>query len=483
MSQVFNTIIERDTYGSILYAVLGGLLLLSIYHLVLFFQNRDKSYLLYSFYTFFSFLAYIPVAEGGFLFDLSKYFNLDFRSKQFFTIIFNCLYFLFFVQFLRVKKRSKKWHNIIVYPVFILITIATVTFLILKSGISDFYFDSFKGIFPYLIAFHTIISFYILTKVKNKLKYYIIFGGIMLFICSILGERSVREFPFLNLTVRMGDFIYFAGLVVENIAFSFALGHRQRMNYHEKVAYNRNLISEMKKNEELKDKINLQHQKRLLAENDRIKYQQEISALKLSILQNQMNPHFIFNALNSIKYYILEHDTENAVNYLTKFSQIIRTILVSSTVKEFTLDQELHTIKVYVDIENLRFTKKIDFNIVIDEQINSEKIKLPPMVLQTFIENAILHGVATLDHKKITINVLRKNQQLEIRISDNGVGRKEAAKNRSRRNNSSKSLGTKIADEMLKNYFGPESYKIKYYDLHKNDQPTGTMVVLEIPIP
>ena len=95
MSEVISAIIERDTYDSILYAVLGGLLLLSIYHLTLFFQNRDKSYFLYSSYTFFSFLAYMPVAESGFLYDLSNYFHFDYYSKNLFTIIFNAVYFYF----------------------------------------------------------------------------------------------------------------------------------------------------------------------------------------------------------------------------------------------------------------------------------------------------------------------------------------------------------------------------------------------------
>lgn len=481
MSEIFYLIIERDTYDSILYAVLGGLLLLSIYHLVLFFQNRDKSYLLYSCYTFFSFLAYMSVTESGFLHDLSNYFNLDFRSKQLFTIIFNCLYFLFFAQFLNIKKTNKTWHRIIIYPAFSFIAIATLAFLFFKAGYSDLYFEFFKKTFPFIITVQTIISFYILTKIKNKLKYYIIFGGIMLFFCSIIGEHSIRQLPFMNVSIKMGDFIYFMGLLVENTAFSFALGHRQRINYRDKVSFNKNLIAEMQKNVQLKDKINLQLKKRLEVENEQSKYLQEISDLKLSLLQTQMNPHFIFNALNSIKYYIAEHDTENAIDYLTKFSKIIRTILVSSTVKDFTLEQEIQTVKVYVDIENLRFNNKIDFNIMIDDYINPELIKLPPMVLQPFIENAILHGVALLENKKIDLHILSENGHIQIQIIDNGVGRKEAAKNRVRHKNSSKSLGTKIADGMLKNYFGSNYYRITYEDLYEDEKPTGTKVTLEIP--
>lgn len=482
MIETFNIIIERDTYNSILYAILGGLFLLSIFHLALFFQNRRKPYLFYSLYTFFSFLAYMTVTESGFLFDLSNYFGFDYQSKQLFTIIFNCFYFIFFTYFLHIKDINRTWHQIIVFPVYFFITIAVVGFSLLKWGNSEFIFVNFYKAFVFLITAQTIISFYILSKVKNNLTYYIIFGGIFLYICSMIGEQTIRDLPFLKLTKKMGDFIFFIGLLIENIAFSFALGHRQRIIYREKVDYNTNLIVEMQKNEELKDKINLQEQNRLLVENEQIKFEQEISDLKLSILQTQMNPHFIFNALNSIKYYIIENDSENAVNYLTKFSKIIRTILVSTTVKEFTLEEELHTIKVYVDIENLRFKKEIDFKVYIDEHLNFEKIKLPPMVLQPFIENAILHGVALVENKKINLEVLSKETHIEIRIIDNGVGRKEAEKNRVQHKILRKSLGTKIANGMLKNYFGSKSFKIEYHDLHENGKPSGTMVVLEIPM-
>ena len=481
MSEVLNFIVERDTYESILYAVLGGLLILSTYHLALFFQNRDQSYLLYSSYTFFSFLAYMPVTESGFLFDLSRLLHFDDYSKHYFTIIFNCIYFLFFAQFLEIKKTNKRWCQIIVIPIYLFIGISTLGFLLLKLGISEHVFSTFGNAFIYLITAQTIVSFYILSKIKNNFKYYIIVGGVILYLCSVIGQHTVRDLPFLNLTKKMGDFIYFVGLLLENIAFSFALGHRQRLNYRDKVDFNKNLISEMQKNAELSHKINSENEKRLSVENKQIKYLQEISDLKLSILQTQMNPHFIFNALNSIKYYILENDSENAVNYLTKFSKIIRTILISSTVKEFTLEEELQTLKVYVEIENLRFNKEIEFTISIDPQLKPAEIKIPPMILQPFIENAIVHGIALVDCKKIDLKVVAKPPYIEIHITDNGIGRKEAQKNRTRYQSSTKSLGTKIADGMLKNYFGPQSCKIEYHDLYENEMAMGTRVVLQIP--
>lgn len=483
MSDILSFIIERDTYNSILYAVLGGLFLLSAFHLVMFFQNRDKSYLLYSFYTFFCFLAYIPVVDSGFLLDLSHYYGLDFRSKQFFTIICNSLYFLFFAHFLNVKKKNIVWYRIIVFPVFAYMVVATLTFLLLKGGFGDEYFNWFNRAYTFLITVQTLISFYILMLIKNNLKYYIIFGGVILFLCSIIGEHQIRELPFLNLTKKTGDFIYFIGLFIENLAFSFALGHKQRNIYIEKLSSDKNLIEELKKSEILKDRVNLENERRLLTENEKIKYLQDISELKLSVLQTQMNPHFIFNALNSIKYYIEKNDAALAVNYLTKFSKLIRTILTASRMKEFTLEEELQTIQVYVDIENLRFNNEMDFTIEVSPEVDAHKIKLPPMVLQPYIENAIIHGIATSDTKKIDLKVSQEENSICIKIKDNGIGRRESEKNQNKTKKFGKSLGTKIADEMLKNYFGSDSYSIVYHDLEENNHSCGTMVVLQIPAP
>ncbi len=481
MLAVIRTIIERDTYNSLLYTILGGLLLLTTYHLMLFFQNRSRAYLLYSCYTFFSMLAYIPLAEGGFLQEISTYFGLDDGTKQYFTIIFNCLYFVFFAAFLRIRKVNPKWHRIITLPVYILMAAATLSFLVMRFGDYDLFFHLFKKSFIPLIAVQIFVSFSLLLRVKNDLKYYIIFGGVMLFVTSLIGVHFVRELPWINISRKMGDAVYYFGVIVENLAFSYALGYQQKINYRDKVTLQENFIAEMKKNELLKDSISRENEKRLLVENEKIKYLQEISDLKLSVLQSQINPHFIFNALNSIKYYILEHETQIAAEYLTKFSNIIRTILAASMKRELTLEEELHTLKIYIDIENLRFNNEMDFSIKISPEIDPTKVTLPPLVLQPFLENAILHGISTVDNKKINVEVEPCNNGIKISIKDNGIGRELAFKN-NKNPVTRQSMGLKIAHGMLKNYFGAGAYDIKYVDLYENEKPAGTLVVVELPI-
>ncbi|AZI67177.1 hypothetical protein EIB71_05625 [Kaistella daneshvariae] len=479
MPSILDTVIERDTYNSLLYTILGGLLLLTTYHLMMFFQNRRKAYFLYSSYTFFSLLAYIPMAESGFLSELSSYLGIGESFKEYFIIIFNCFYFVFFANFLDIKKVNPRWYRIITLPVLVLMVLATVSFLIKKIWHVESFFALYKKLFVIVISVQIIISFSILLRVKNPLKYYIIFGGIVLFAASLVGERSVRELPWINISRKTGDVVYYFGVIMENLAFSFALGYQQKLNHREKVLFKDNFINELKKNEILKDSISRENEKRLLIENEKIRYLQEISDLKLSVLQSQINPHFIFNALNSIKYYVLENETHIAAEYLSKFSNIIRTILTASTMREFTLEQELHTLKIYMDIENLRFNNEMTFSIQVHPAINPLKVKLPPLVLQPFLENAVLHGLSTAENKKVSVEVNPTKDGIAISIKDNGVGRKSALK--SRKPDNRESMGLKIVHGMLTNYFGSGTYSITYVDLHENEKPTGTLVVVQIP--
>ena len=115
----------------------------------------------------------------------------------------------------------------------------------------------------------------------------------------------------------------------------------------------------------------------------------KILTLEQDMLRSQMNPHFIFNSLNSIKLYIINNEKENAVYYLNKFSKLIRKILIASKEKETCLQEELDTMQLYMNIENMRFDNEIEFKINVDEAINTEVTKVPSLILQPFLENAL----------------------------------------------------------------------------------------------
>lgn len=204
--------------------------------------------------------------------------------------------------------------------------------------------------------------------------------------------------------------------------------------------------------------------------------------LEQKALLLQMNPHFIFNAMNSIQHYIVKNKSDEAYEYLEKFSSLIRKILENSKNKLITLEEEMETLQLYLQIESLRFNDSFHFNIETESGIDTSAL-LPPMLIQPFIENALWHGLMPKEgEKKVTILFSHRNEILCCEIIDNGIGRKKA-KEYSRKK-SGTSLGIKLSEERIK-YFNEKDnvlYKITVEDLFdKNNVPSGTHVTLLIP--
>lgn len=210
-----------------------------------------------------------------------------------------------------------------------------------------------------------------------------------------------------------------------------------------------------------------------------------ILTLEQDMLRNQMNPHFIFNSLNSIKLYIINNEKENAVYYLNKFSKLIRKILMASKEKEISLNDELETMKLYMNIENIRFSNEIDFNINVDESINTEITKVPSLILQPFLENALWHGLSSkTEGKKIDLNVVKNTSNfITIEIIDNGIGRIASRKIKENKKLKRKSVGIDITKARLANFSKAfsESYSLDIEDLYTNEIPSGTKISLLIP--
>ncbi|MDT0558176.1 tetratricopeptide repeat protein [Ichthyenterobacterium sp. W332] len=217
-----------------------------------------------------------------------------------------------------------------------------------------------------------------------------------------------------------------------------------------------------------------------------LKKEKQILTLEQDMLRSQMNPHFIFNSLNSIKLYIINNEKENAVYYLNKFSKLIRKILVASTEKVISLKDELDTMELYINIENIRFSNAIQFSIDIDENVDANGIKLPSLVLQPFLENALWHGLSTKkEDKQIHLKVMSENDYVTISITDNGVGRKEAQRIKKAKILKQKSIGIEITKARLanfsKDFFG--DYNLDIVDLvDASGNALGTRVNLKIPL-
>ena len=218
-----------------------------------------------------------------------------------------------------------------------------------------------------------------------------------------------------------------------------------------------------------------------------ISQEKKIMTLEQNMLKSQMNPHFIFNSLNSIKLYIINNEKENAVYYLNKFAKLIRKILVVSNEKDISLADELDTMKLYMNIENIRFSNEIDFKISIDQDINLENIRVPSLILQPFLENSLWHGLSSkTDDKQIVLDVKKEGVDfITISITDNGVGRKISEERKLQKTLKRKSIGIEITKERLFNFSKrfAKMYNLKIVDLYDDqNNAIGTKVILNIPV-
>lgn len=216
-----------------------------------------------------------------------------------------------------------------------------------------------------------------------------------------------------------------------------------------------------------------------------LKSEKMILTLEQDMLRNQMNPHFIFNSLNSIKLYIINNEKENAIYYLTKFSKFIRKILIASTEKQISIAEELETMNLYMNIENIRFSNKINYETIIDPTVNVDSLKVPSLVLQPFLENALWHGLSPKKgDKSITVHVYQsKKDYVSISITDNGIGRIASKAIKENKILKRKSLGIGITKQRLENFSQRyvHSYTISIEDLYENNKPKGTKITLNIP--
>ena len=225
--------------------------------------------------------------------------------------------------------------------------------------------------------------------------------------------------------------------------------------------------------------------------NDHIKKesqsQQKIFQTEITALRAQMNPHFIFNCLNSIQLFTAQNEAEKASEYLSKFSRLIRLVLENSRSEKVTLENELETLRLYIEMEAMRFKGKVSYHINIAEGIDTSYIQIPPLLVQPFVENAIWHG---LMHKEeggmVNVEVTQPNENLlHIEISDDGIGREKAAEFKSKSATINKSFGMKVTNERIEliNQLYNSTTKVQVFDLNNQQgEATGTKVVVEIPI-
>jgi ligand-binding sensor domain-containing protein len=239
-------------------------------------------------------------------------------------------------------------------------------------------------------------------------------------------------------------------------------------------AYKYRIRQIRKKEEDLRKEEEL---KRRVAESRQLAAEMQNTVLRL-----QMNPHFIFNSLNSISRYILDKDIETANDYLGRFSSLMRSILNLAAKPHIYLSDEIELMELYIKTEAMRFEQKFEHKIILDGTIDPDEVLIPTMIVQPFVENAIWHGLSSKQgHGMIQITFEKQGQSLVCSVEDNGKGRASTAKEKGSKH---ESKALKITEQRLKSLSeetgNPTSFEIVDL-LDKDGNPSGTKVVIKIP--
>ncbi|MFI5219767.1 MAG: tetratricopeptide repeat protein [Bacteroidia bacterium] len=214
-------------------------------------------------------------------------------------------------------------------------------------------------------------------------------------------------------------------------------------------------------------------------------FEKQISDVEMKALRSQMNPHFIFNSLHSINKFMMDNDKGNASEFLSKFSKLMRAVLENSREREVSLEKDLSALELYMQLESLRFQNKFQYKIEVDENIDKENTLVPPLMLQPFVENSIIHGISNKDNGMIQIKIKKENDMIHCSVEDNGIGREEAMSISSTEKEKSKSLAMNITHERISilNQLKKAKAALNIFDLKDaENNPAGLRVELNLPL-
>lgn len=223
-------------------------------------------------------------------------------------------------------------------------------------------------------------------------------------------------------------------------------------------------------------------------EGEKLSREIELANNELKALRAQMDPHFIFNSLSSIQSFIMSKDEDSAVRYLNKFAKLMRMILSNSEKSSITIREEIDALKLYLELEALRWDNKFEYSVQVDPKVEADEFKIPTMLIQPYVENAVIHGVVPKDNGKgkVEVTVSQTDTHIICIVQDNGIGRKRSQELRTESNKSlHESMGMKITNERLQvlNKMHRSNLSLNIIDLEdKNGNALGTKVEIFIPL-
>lgn len=427
----------------------GGLFVLFLYHFLIFFQNRNKLYLYYSLYLLALTVYLLQHVVSG---EFKPFYNYANFSIQFLAY---AAYVAFARDLLDTRTHLIKWDKYLELEIKVLVLLAPIFMLIQFFLGYEFQVKAFTAIMPALTIF-TFVSYYVvLTRIKDNFSVYFVVGSLIYVVLANVSflEAFVGTDFFISKGVQPMFFVYL-GALLQSIIFSIILG----------LIIKR--IEQKSKNAEIKLAMKLK----------------EMEELKMTALQSQMNPHFLFNSLNSINNFVLKNDVEKASDYITKFSKLIRVILNSSSSPTASLSEELDILALYVKLEQMRVNGGFEYLVKVDEKLKLDTIKVPTLFLQPFIENAIWHGIMKSEgeDKKIELSIKEDNGNVLCSIRDNGIGINKA-KEIDKMSQKRRFFGTEATGNRIRILHQNKGVNIETKDISVGTA-TGTQVLISFPL-
>ena len=354
----------------------------------------------------------------------------------------------------KLKKNIPDWDVLlsIEYKIFFLLSIV---FVLTQTFLSYQHQEKlFLLVIPVFTVF-ALLTYIVLTKIKGRYVTFFIIGSLTYVVLanfSLLLPFALGEEFFISIKVEPMFFTYI-GVIIEVTMFALIVG--DRVNFIEKVK------DEAKAEAILKTK--------------------EIADLKMTALQSQMDPHFLYNSLNSINNFVLQNDTEKASDYITKFSRLIREVLQKSSSLTIPLSEELGILGLYVRLEQMRMEGGFDYVVTVDDNVDLDKIMVPPLFMQPFIENAIWHGFVNKEaYKKINLTLYNEDDKVRCEIIDNGIGIKKSKQLKKSSSRALKSFGLKTSEDRIKLLHEDQKVYVIIEDI-TNSKSSGTKVTLKFP--
>jgi two-component sensor histidine kinase len=455
----------------------------------LFLYSRSK-YHLFGYYALFLF---IQVLYGIIQFDVYTGIGSFMRTRadwddyvnEILVFIGQALYVHFMALWMDTKSENRRVHNLLNGLGIFFLVYAIVFFIMYKiNPLWPGLYQMEKWIRLSAVVIQLALYYIIIFHVKSPVKIYVLVGTSFVVLFGVGFVEMARAGWFRETWVYNFDYgsWYMIGIWCECMCFASGLGLRYLQMHRSNLTLQAENIRALEGKLAL-EKTAREHESKLAEVN------QELTNQQLTALRAQMNPHFIFNALNSIQKYIVTGSVDEANSYLSKFSRLQRMILSYSDANFITLDKEIEILRLYLELEQLRLTNEFHFTIDVDEEIEPEEIRMPPMILQPFAENAIWHGlIPKQGEKRLAISfAIGDSDTLHCIVEDNGIGRKAAQQIKAEKTTDktvNKSKGMSLVHNrlvLLESKYG-KPFKVRIVDKMNGEVAQGTRVEIEVPV-